>query len=251
MQSKILTSYISAHHGFFTKENELAPTIKLLQKHTEIDMVEIDFVYDNGKFISSHDYEDENVIKGSELTIWLNEIIPLNKMIWIDIKDSTWSILSESFSKFDVQVLFDLIRSEKKKFNSMNIALEKYILIGCQYEHLIDKIVTINDGEFLLAYDFPRIHAYVTKTIAPACFDMVIDQYYQEESELILNELIKGKYNIVCLDVTFFMSINDIVMLLNKINNISIVIIYSLDLTSQEIISIPGKHVITQYNYSQ
>ena len=251
MQSQILKSKISAHHGLHTRENELIPALNLLIKHPEIDMLEIDFVYDNGKFISAHDYEDETIALGSELCEWFNEVIPLHKMIWIDIKDSGWSILSENFSKFDLDIFFTLLRTEKNKFFDIGIQLENYIIISCQYDHLLDKIFSINNNEFLLAYDLPHVSSYVAKTITPACMDNIVDHFSQEYSEKILNDVTNGKCNIICLDMSFFMCVNDLIMLLNKVNNVSVVIIYSLELSDKITLSVPGKHIIVQYNFNE
>ena len=249
MYTQLSKAKISAHHGAINRENELAPALMLIQKHPEIDMIEVDFVYHNGKFISSHNYDEDTICKGSELEAWLSEFIPLNKIIWIDIKDSTLSIFSENFSKFDIDIFFNLLRLEKKKFAETGILLENFILIGCQYEHLIDKIDSQNNDEFMIAYDIPRTYSYVAKTISPACMDNIVDQYVQEHSEIVLSEFPENKCNIICLDLSFFPNIDELINMLKKIDNISIVIIYSIELTDNINVIIPGKHIIVQYNY--
>lgn len=244
IQSQILNTLVSAHHGVISKENELQATLELLKTNPEIGMVEIDFIYENGEFISCHDYR--SIKNGSELSIWFDKLVILKKILWIDIKDSAWSILSKNFSRFDVKAFFNFIRLEKKRFSKMNTILENYLLISCQYDHLIDEISENNCDEFLLAYDIPFIGAYVAKTISPSCTNMMVNYYVQEYSEIFLKT---KKCNIICLDSSFFSCKNEIVSLLSKLNNISIIILYSFKTTDQIDITIPGKHIIIQYDY--
>ena len=248
MHTHLLNSHISAHHGAIDRENELVPTLQLLKSNPQIDMIEIDFVYDNGKFISSHDYDNDKIALGSEITEWFDKIIPLKKILWIDIKDSTWSIFSDTFSKFDINAFFELIRSEKQRFRSTGIALETYILIGCQYDHLIEQIAKLNNGEFMIAHDFPRANSYVARVIAPTCMNIAVDKYAQDNSELVIKDL-GTAWNIVCLDMSFFTTDDDLFLLLNKIDTKCIIILYSLELDAQPNITVSNKHLIVQYNY--
>src|SRR5688572_13869861 len=105
----------SAHHGYINYENQLAPTLELFANHPHIGLVEIDFIHHHGEFISSHDYDEENIALGSTLEQWMEHIIRLNKMLWVDIKDTTLSILSSQFSEFDVKCFYKhLIQLEAK-----------------------------------------------------------------------------------------------------------------------------------------
>lgn len=235
---------ISAHHGCINRENELEPAIELLKLHPEIDMIEIDFVYSDGKFISAHDYEPETIAKGSELSKWLDAIIPLEKIIWIDIKDSNWSILSGELCVFDTDKFFDLMHIEKERFAQKQISLENYVLIGSQYECTRNKLCLSNNDNFQILCDMPLDYAYVAKTIIPSSMASIIDYFIQK---CIANDT-QGIPQIICLDTKFFESVDDLVSLLNKLNT-NTVILYSLNLNYKLDSNISHKQIIYQYDF--
>lgn len=241
-------STISAHHGYIDCENELGPTITLLNKHPEINMIEIDFVYINEKFISSHDYDDDSISRGTEMSIWFDNFIKLGIIIWIDIKESNWSILSDKFSKFDVNKFYLQLELQRKKFLQQNIILENQILISCQYDNIKEKLFILNNNNtYLLAHDLPLVDSYIAQTVAPSFFDEKINYMVQESMQDFINYSTTNLY-IVCLDITFFNSIDDLIAFINKIN-VSIVILYSMEISDSILISGSDKQFIYQYNY--
>ena len=72
--------------------------------------------------------------------------------------------------------------------------------------------------------------------------------FVQEYMEHLTKHIIKQKHNIICLDIIFFNSMDDIIEFISKIDA-SIIIIYSLELHNCPKIIIPGKQIIYQYNY--
>lgn len=234
---------ISAHHGYINRENELGPTLDLLNSHPEIGMVEIDFVYSDGKFISAHDYEPDTIIKGSELSEWLDAIIPLRKIIWMDIKDSNWSILSNTLCVFDVGNFFNLLHIQKEKFTQTHIKLEHFIIISSQYESTRDKLCASNVDNFQLVCDMPLDYAYITKTILPSSLDHILDYFIQK----CIDTDTKKIEQIICLDTSFF-ELDDLILLINKLTT-NTIILYSLDIDQKLNLNISNKQIICQYDY--
>src|SRR6478736_5707913 len=95
---------VSCHHGAANDENNLASCQQILDKYNEIDVIEIDFIYYEGEFVSSHDYDN---VKGDKLEIWIDEIIKRNKVLCIDLKDSQLSFFINVLSKINIQHLYD------------------------------------------------------------------------------------------------------------------------------------------------
>jgi hypothetical protein len=233
---------ISAHHGCINRENELGPTIELLTAHPEINIIEIDFISHEGKFISSHDYELETIKKGSELSEWLNHIIPLNKIIWIDIKDSNSSIISKELSVFDIDKFFDLIQTEKEKFLNQGTQLKDYLIISSQYESITKKIYEKQNLQ--IAYDVPYDYAYAMRTVVPSVMENLLNRLIQK---LILSD-VADVPNIVCLDISFFVTETELVDLINKLRARTI-ILYTLKNGQQMNLNITNKQIIYQHDF--
>lgn len=226
----------SAHHGFINHENQLDPIPKLFNTYPNIGLVEVDFVYHNGDFISSHDETDENMKKGSSLEKWIDCIIHNNKILWLDIKDSDLSFISEYFSVFDVDAFYQYLnRLEQKYYN-----LKNYILIGCQYTYVYNQLISKNTG-YNIIHDNPQDEAYILNKFLPLC---LIKSYVHNG---ILEDLV-GTTGIVCLDHTFF---DDVRELNNFISNLphKVIIVYSYELSEEKLPQVPGKHIIHQFNY--
>jgi len=244
----IWKSKISAHHGCIDCENELEPTIELLNRCPEINMVEIDFVYVNEKFISSHDYETESISRGSEMSVWFDRVLVLGKMIWIDIKESNWSILSDKFGKFDIDKFYLELEAQRAKLLRQDIQLERYVIISCQYDSVKDRLFAVNNHRYLLAHDLPFIGSYVAQVVAPSFLDQQLNSIVRESMENFINYLVCDQPFVVCLDMTFFNSSTDIMDFINK-TKASIIIIYSMELSNPLFIDNCDKHVLYQYNY--
>jgi hypothetical protein len=228
----------SAHHGYINFENQLAPTLELLTEHPEIHIVEIDFIYHDGNFISSHDYSDENIALGSTIEEWVRCIINTDKTLWIDVKDSFFSIWSKKFIKFDTIAFYEHLSRLELEFPK----LKNHILIGCQYKHTYKRLVKHNTGHRII-HDTPPDYAYVLNKV----FGLSLIK--SSIHNIILDEL-NGVDGIVCLDRTFFDNTNELNIFIQSLTN-SVIIIYSYDLTDFDLPNVEGKHIIYQYNYTK
>lgn len=235
-QHHILLESKSAHHGYINYENQLTPALKLFEREPDIGIIEIDFIYHNGGFISSHDYSNENIAKGSSLEQWIDYIIYNEKILWIDIKDCPLASISNDFSIFNTDAFYNYLDRVKIRFPN----LKNYILIGCQYEYVYQQLLMKNTG-YTLIHDMPQDYAYLLDTFLPL---FIIKSYVQEK----IMEDLQGKTGIVCLDRTFFDDVNDLNNFISKLSQ-KIIIVYSYNLYERNLPKVDGKHIIHQFNY--
>lgn len=234
---------ISAHHGYINCENELFPTISLLKSFPEIDIVEIDFIYHEGTFVSSHDYDEKNITKGTGLVTWLQRVIRLKKILWIDIKDAEVSSILEWASIFNVKALFNVLDKQRKIFSEEGIRLEDWVIISSQYEHIHRKL--IKNTVYTIVYDLPFDDAYFYRKIIPDFLEVILLNCSVRES--IENKCTSLPSNsIVALDISFFESMEQLTEFIIKID-IQTFIIYSLNQGTT--IDVKNKKIIYQYNY--
>lgn len=226
----------SAHHGCINYENQLKPTLELFSRHPEIGLVEIDFVYHEGKFISSHDYEKDNIIMGSTLKKWVKHIIRLDKIMWVDIKDTTLSIISYQFSEFDVYEFY----RQLEELEIMFPTIRKHLLLSCQYTNTYEDLVKLNPG-FTIINDMPQDQSYVLDKFMPLS---LIKTFVHDTT---LSQL-KGIKNIICLDKSFFMNGTELSQFIRQLDS-DIVILYSYEIGETDLPVVEGKHIIYQYNY--
>ena len=229
----------SAHHGCINHDNELLPALILLDDNPGIGMVEIDFVYHNNTFISSHDYTYENMMKGSSLDEWIDNIIPLGKIIWIDIKDKIVSIPFSELITVDVAKLYEYLDELKIKYPNLN----DHILLSCQYVNVQAELVRLNTG-YTIVHDVPWDYAYVLKEIMPLS---VIKAYIHDN----MIKYLKEKSGIVCIDQTFFETSTELYDFVMKLKQKTI-ILYSYEKDDDIIdtsFKFPDKHIIYQYNF--
>lgn len=214
----------SAHHGYINKPNNLMYTLDLLNRNPDIDMVEIDFVYINNKYISSHSYEEEEVKNGSELEEWVEHIVKLKKVLWIDLKDTESSLFFPSLSKLNINKLILTLN----KLTLIYPSLFNYILISCQYPHIYKKLKTFKH-HFTIIQDCPAANYYLLNYFT---------SFFNTD---IIKEI---DNNIIAIDKNFIPNIPEFV---NQINSYFI-IIYNND-QDDLIYVFNNKHVIYQYNY--
>lgn len=229
--------YRSAHHGCINHENQLAPTLELFAKYPEVGLVEIDFIHYNGKFISSHDYEEESIALGSTLEQWIEHIISLDKMLWVDIKDTTLSIISSQFSEFDVACFYKHLIELEIKFPT----IKKHILLSCQYMNTYENLVKLNPG-YTIIYDMPKDYSYVLDRGLPLSFIKDIVHY------ATLCHL-EGVDDIVCIDKSFFVDADELSKFIQQLTS-KVIIVYSYELNETNLPIVNGKHIIYQYNYT-
>src|SRR4029078_394575 len=216
----------SAHHGYINHENNLMQTLDLLHRNPTIDIVEVDFVYHNKNYISSHDYSDDNINNGSSLEEWVEHLIKLKKVLWIDLKDTTTSVVFPSLSKLNVNKLI-------LKLNNLSLfypMLNKFIIISCQYNKIYNKLKMFNN-HFTIMKDCPKDYYYLLNYFTTSFNDSIIDN-------------IDNK--VIAIDKNF---IDDIDNFIDQVPS-TIIILYNYEL--DDIVPTSNKkHLIYQYNYKK
>ncbi len=228
-RSQLLKVTKSAHHGFINYENQLTPSLRLFSTHSDIDIIEIDFIYYQGDFISSYDYEEENIRKGSPLSTWIEYIIYNDKILWIDIKDSFFATFSDNFSVFDINAFFSYLQKLEIQYHN----LKNSILIGSKSKYLHNKLLEFNVG-YEIVYDMPQSNI-LDEFIPSFIIKSKLLEYLSKLSEL----------EIVCLDDSLFDDFNELTEFISIIPQ-KIIILYCYNILTTRILS--NKHIIYQLN---
>ena len=207
---------IISTHGNYNNQNNLIDSIQIFNKYSQIDMIEIDVINENDNFLVAHDYDNGG---GTELNIWIFNMIKLKKYIWLDIKDK--NIL---FTTFDI-IKFDNYLSNLNQ----QINIKPWIYIGCQYKSLYYRL---NECKFIkeLNFIFDAIYAH---HYVPKYLNIIEDKSYNKLiKQTILSDIYNNifKTNIIALDITFFNDDDNIQKFIYEIPlNYKYIIIYSLD----------------------
>jgi len=227
-------AHTSCHHGSSIKPNQLIPALNILKNN--IDIIEIDFIYYNNQYISAHD--ESEVEHGSELSLWIDEIIKLDNILWIDLKDTQLSFFLNSYSTINVDYLFELLNKLHLKYKN----LHQHILIGCQYSHVYQALM--KQSMFTIIRDLPRDSMYFLEALSPCqLFESI------SVSSIIDDVIMHHQYqttSIIAIDRHFFTT-NVLINLLNTIS-FTIIILYNYN-QDDEVLYIRNKHIIHQYNY--
>jgi len=241
MEEILKFAHKSCHHGSQKLENNLLATIQVLNQYTNIDIIEIDFIFHNNEYISAHDVEQ--VKYGSKLVEWVDEIMKRDKILWLDLKDTQLSFFINSYSSLNVDILFNILNNLNKKYKF----LTQHILIGCQYIHVYEQL--IKQSKFTIIRDLPRDKIYVLDAITP-------NQYLTNLEDIVYNSIIEdcnninnninNINNIIAIDKKFFTK-EGLINLLKNINS-NIIIVYNFQQTD-EIPFIHNKKIIYQYDY--
>lgn len=231
--------FISSHHGTIKCVNKLLPTLELLSQHPEIDMVEIDFVYNGKYYISAHDYNTNTIACGSTLHMWVDAMLLHQKILWIDLKDDNTSILVQHASKLNIDVLL----SELWKLDSIYNNFKKHVIISCQYHNIYDQLV--NYSPCLVIKDCPMDKMYVLEAVLPK--SIIYSNYIQTYIQECMYVYIKDS-EIIAIDVDFFENRHILETFIRRLKVGTSIILYNYDIGDQ-IISVDGYHIIMQYNY--
>lgn len=229
----------SAHHCSSFDENNILFADDLFNTQPNVKIVEVDFITLEGKLLSSHDFEPENINKSSCLELWINVCCAKSKILWMDIKESLTS------TTFDVNILESIL---KKIENSGQIPnLSDCLLISSQYHSVKSALLGsdyISKG-FKIIHDLPMSESYGLWYVTPKCFGTWCIESYASSLDFD---------DIVALDISF-LDILDIVRIINN-SKPKEWILYSMDLTyhnQNKIYGIQGicsqKTIIPQYNY--
>lgn len=223
--------HISCHHGIINKENQLEPVKQLLSKPNDIDMIEIDFVCVNNNYISSHDYDQDQIKLGSTLDEWVDLIMLYDKILWIDLKDNFSSLFLWT-SQLNIQLLINKLNKLRLKYHHLN----DHILLGCQYMNGYHQLRDYH-GDYTLITDLPHTTLYVIDYITPWFLKPTLND--------IINKFIDINDNIIAIDKSFYNHLDDLISLINK-SSCQYVILYNFE--QGDIIPICHKNLIIQYN---
>lgn len=220
-------AHVSCHHGAANDENKLSSAMKILDLYKEIDIIEIDFIYVNNQFISSHDYD---TIQGESLEMWIDEIVKRDKILWIDLKDTQISFFIKELSKLNIEHLYILLNNLSLKYKN----LHHHVLIGCQYMHAYN---LLSQNKFTVIRDLPRDTMYFLTEISPISIE-----------NIVINSILEdvGDSNIIAIDRTFLTE-EGLLSILNLIKS-EIIIIYNYN-RDESIPFVKNKYIIIQYNY--
>ncbi len=220
-------AHVSCHHGATNDENKLSSAMKILDLYKEIDIIEIDFIYVNNQFISSHDYD---TIQGEPLEMWIDEIVKRDKILWIDLKDTSTSFFIKELSKLNIEHLYILLNNLSLKYKN----LHHHLLIGCQYSHAYN---LLSQNSFTIIRDLPRDTMYFLTEISPISIEKIV-------IKSILEDI--GDSNIIAIDRNFLTE-EGLLFILNLIPS-EIIIIYNYN-KDESIPFVRNKYIIIQYNY--
>jgi hypothetical protein len=220
-------AYKSCHHGHCQKENQL-DAVKTITKH--YDMIEIDFVYFNNQYISSHDYDVDTIKNGSTLEEWIEYIILHNKILWIDLKDTNLNIFTYS-TQLNIPHLINILDLLSLKYQN----LKQHIILGCQFTNGYKQLLN-EQHDYVVINDLPKDYMYALKYILPLTFVNMLTKY-----------VIQNDSNIVAIDKSYFNTLEVLQQFIDDCTS-SIIIIYNFEegnITPESV----DKHIIIQYNY--
>jgi hypothetical protein len=240
---------ISNHHGDVENPNNLKAAKRVIEQHgAEIDIYEIDFVSVGNKIISSHDYIDHKIKRGSKLSRWIDlVVVEHRRILWIDVKENLAIFMACAYGKFNADALFSsLDRSRRRIMRDFGFDILHYIWIGCQDLDLRSYIHRTS-GEWRVIMDMPSVTNYIwqyaTLGLAKGWLCRKVCQEFKESDY--------KDYDVVTIDQSFFFTRKDIkkfIMSLDLDPSIPIVI-NSFDRDVKPI-KIRNHHIIMQYNYT-
>ena len=181
---------IISNHGNYNNPNNLQDSIIMFNKYNDIDMIEIDVIYENNDFYVNHDYDNGG---GDTLYIWLDNMNKINKYVWIDLKD-----------KDVYNSEFDIIKFDNYLSNINNkLDLISFVFIGCQFKLLYDRMLKCKFIQKLnIIFDAIYAHYYVPKFMTN-----INDYFYNlNVKNNIYYDICHHFYNtnIIAIDISFF-----------------------------------------------
>ena len=194
---------ISCHHGDSEAQNNLIAARGIIQRHPEINIMEIDFVLYGKELISSHDYTSDGIIKGSSLIEWIElVIIQHGRMLWVDLKPQELGLgtFFESWStaKEEARVLFDLLREARSRYV---IDIKDYVMVTSQDPAITKEIERGNSDGWRIVADIPHLKSYIWQYILPIGMHEGLNDWVFEE---FVHHYDFSRHSVVAIDKTFF-----------------------------------------------
>jgi hypothetical protein len=251
---------ISNHHGDVQRPNELVRA-KLVERHWghEIDMYEIDFVSYHGRLLSAHDYDVDQMTRGSPLEEWLDFVVAeRRKILWLDVKENLAIYMACGFAQFDCAALFQTLAHKRDQFiNATGGALDltDYVIIGCQEPALHARIVAKNRRlarrhhySWRMILDAPSVASYYWQYVLPSflkpwlrdwmCQDFARSNYRH--------------YAVISIDQSFFESRAEILDFIRslRLGGSGTMIIVNSYARSEPRLQLDDHHIVMQYDYT-
>lgn len=262
-EPRIMTS---CHHGHAEIQNNLNQAMRVLRVHTDIAVMEIDFVQMGDDFISSHDYVAENIKNGSTLKTWIQQVVvKKKKTLWIDIKSHV-DFFAFSFGccdlrfKFDCRQLFRVLATIYKEVQQQpsTVRLQDYVWISCQDSEVRDNLIRLNNKlkghlRWTIVTDIPFVYSYACKYLLPvSAYSWIHDYVFSYFLTYDFSSTRVGqKEPVICIDHSFFPSDAKLTQFIenSSIPLGSTLILYTYSLSEAPLV-IPGYTIIMQYDYT-
>jgi len=240
-----------AHHGDYCRENNIPAAKIILSKNPEIGIMEIDFIYDGGDFISAHDHNPEKLLQGQTLQEWIKFICVEKRLIlYIDLKvnvDFSYVInCGKVTTELNSGKLYEILNEQRRYYIKKGIDIAKYIWLACQDHTILLELDQLsNDKLWTVIADVPYTTYYILQYITPRCVMHLLENRIKSDYRNHLSQK-----SIVSIDNSFFTSFDSLLHFieLSGIKQGSTLIIYSFE-RSQEPLKIKGYRVIMLYNY--
>jgi hypothetical protein len=217
------------------ERNNIVDAKEVLDKYQSIDIIEIDVLYDNGRFIASHDYFDDT--RKSLLSDWIDLCMKYDKKIWLDIKDSFSSEIHSIFSLFNIEEFEILLLELYEKYKKINKNLKEYLLISTQFK-ILPKIYRLcKKHNFIFVYDQPQIKNYLFREIVPKSF--IQKQIWNK---------IKDYNGMVAIDIIFFDNIDEVGDFVKRIKSNKI-ILYNVQNFKEQSLKNVNKDIVICDNF--
>jgi hypothetical protein len=246
--------HISAHHGDVARPNELKWARRVCEQNSEIDCLEIDFVTFREEVRSSHDYDEQMIAQGSQLSEWLAFTVPNGIQLWIDVKQNLSLYFNWMYGEFDVRLFFDTLRRAHEDLSEQgHTDTRATVWIGCQDRELLNRLNEFNHklqrhNRWKIVLDLPTIGAYVYQTFVPHCLMALITR--RAESDITSTETDYKHYDVISLDQSFWDSVEELCDFIKrlKLNEGTTVILNSYP-RNVEAPRIKGIRIVMQYDY--
>jgi hypothetical protein len=252
LQSEV--TLLSSHHGDYRRPNVLADALRVTDTYEEIDIYEVDFVSDGARIISSHDYEEEAIARGSPMEEWVREfVVKRRKVLWLDIKENLALFFSWGYAKFSPRLLFHKLNTEWKAAvnGAEELDIRSRVWIGCQEPGLRERLRNYNDrycgGRWRMMYDMPDITAYILQRVTPHCMEQWLFDYVEAQARS--SEY--AQFDLLSLDRAFFTGPNAMkrFLLSLELRPGTLVVLNSFS-RKQEPLTLPGLTIVMQYDYT-
>ena len=243
---------VSCHHGDVDKQNQLVPAAAILASNPEIDLVEIDVVWDGTNFVTSHDSTEKNLALSSPIADWFELVLPQGKSVWLDVKDSQLTLISRGFTTFPGDKFAAFLAEERSKWQDKSgIDLADRVFIGCQFPWMYS-IIEANPTvqEFRIIHDLPTLSSYVFKMVF--CCGCLAPWLRATTQSWIRKSIREDGRRIVSLDREFFADSNEMGRFIDSESSfLDVCLVYSFSKTDEvPVLSESSKvRLVVQYDY--